>query len=514
MNNLTLPGSSESFKKPEYQILGRIEPRHFTQPLREDLLTNEKASYGYKVIRFARDVLQMPLDEWQAWLVIRMGEYLEDNKTPRFRQVLIIVARQNGKTHLLKVLALFWAVVEKWPEILATNLSLQNAKDAMLGTLGLAEGTIVQNLIEQKKEGNNEVSFTTVYGTRYTAKAATKRAGRGSSLDRVVIDELREHSNRNTYDAAIPAMAARPYAQAVFITNAGYDSSLVLNSLRESALEFIKTGSGDDSLGLFEWSAPEGVDFTDYADPVMWSYANPNLGRRLPVRVLRSEALKAGKDPKELLSFRTEYLSQFVSSTDPAVDAQKWAGCAVPSFQLEQHRDKLSMVLDVSIDRQHATLQASAVLDDGQVGIQFFKEWQGADILAQIRNDLPGIIDKYKPKVFGWLPGGPAAGIATFLKNRKQRKPDWAHGVQILEISAEVTEVCEGFAAEVASMQLVHGDDPLTTAQVIAAEKLHQGDRWRFQRKGKGHVDAAYAAAGAVFLARTLVEPDFNVFVV
>lgn len=507
MNTPTLPKSSRSYKASEPEILGRTEPRLFTPPLRDDLLTNEKASYGYKVIRFARDVLNLPLDEWQQWLVIRMGEYLEDNRTPRFRRVLVIVARQNGKTHLLKILALYWAFVERWPEILATNLSLQYAKEAMLGTLDIATGTVVEGLLKDTKEGNNEVSFTTVYGSHYTAKAATRRAGRGKSLDRVIIDEVREHSNWNTYDAAIPAMAARDQAQAVFISNAGYNDSVVLNSLRDSALEFINTGSGDDALGLFEWSAPEGADFTDYADPVMWSYANPNLGRRLPVRVLKSEALKAATGPQELLGFRTEYLSQRVNSTDPAIDAQKWAQ-SFAQGDLRDYRDSLTMAIDVSIDRQHATLVGASVVEAGKVRLEFFKEWSGADLLAQIKNDLPGLIDRYKPKVFGWLPGGPAAGLATFLKQRKKLRPEWAQGVVIQEISGEVTEACEGFAAEVSSMQIVHNNDPLLNAQITAAEKLNQGDRWRFQRRGKGHVDAAYAAAGAVLLARTYKEPD------
>lgn len=513
MNTPLLPESLKSYNS--LNVLGRTEPRIFTEPLRDDLLTNEKSSYGYKVIRFARDVLNMPLYEWQEWLVIRMGELLSDNKTPRFRRVLIMVARQNGKTHLLKVLALYWAYVEKWPEILATNLSLSDAKKAMLGTLEIAQGTVLEKLVDIKKEGNNEVSFATVYGSKYTAKAATRRAGRGNSLDRVIFDEVREQRNWNTYDAAIPAMAARELAQAVFITNAGYNDSVVLNSLRDTAIEYIKTGSGDETLGIFEWSAPEGADFTDYADPVMWSYANPSLGR-VPslARVLKSEALKAATGQQEMVSFRTEYLSQFVSSTDPAIDPVKWSQSVVEGFSLQDHQDKLTMVLDVSQDRQHATLVGAAELGDGRVGTQAFKEWSGADLLGQIRNELPGLIERYKPKAFGWLPVGPATGFSTFLKDRKKKHPEWAKGVRIQEISAELTEVCEGFSNEVNSMQIVHNDNPLLTAQVIAAEKQTKGDRWVFTRRGTGHVDAAYAAAGATYLARTLTKPDYTVIVV
>ena len=61
-----------------------------------------------------------------------------------------------------------------------------------------------------------------------------------------------------------------------------------------------------------------------------------------------------------------------------------------------------------------------------------------------------------------------------------------------------------GFAEQVRSHSIAHSGDPLLDAHVQAAEKLHQGDGWRFTRRGAAYVDAVYAAAGAVHLARTL----------
>jgi len=39
-----------------------------------------------------------------------------------------------------------------------------------------------------------------------------------------------------------------------------------------------------------------------------------------------------------------------------------------------------------------------------------------------------------------------------------------------------------------------------------AAQKLTVVDGWRFTRRGGGHVDAAYATAGAVQVARMMPE--------
>jgi len=64
-----------------------------------------------------------------------------------------------------------------------------------------------------------------------------------------------------------------------------------------------------------------------------------------------------------------------------------------------------------------------------------------------------------------------------------------------------------GFAELVDAGQVAHAGDPMLDAHAAAAEKLRQGDAWRFTRRGAGHVDGMYAAAGAAHLARTLPPP-------
>lgn len=84
------------------------------------------------------------------------------------------------------------------------------------------------------------------------------------------------------------------------------------------------------------------------------------------------------------------------------------------------------------------------------------------------------------------------------------------------EIRSETTAVCMGFAEQVAAGKVIHSDDPLINAHVEGAEPLRRGEGWVFRRgagtntadaDADGHVDAAYAAAGAVHLARTLPPP-------
>ena len=87
---------------------GYAEPRIWTKPLRE--LTPE-TSLGFEVIDYAREGLHVELRPWQKWLLIHALELNEDGSY-RFKKVIVLVARQNGKTMLASVLSSWWLFVD------------------------------------------------------------------------------------------------------------------------------------------------------------------------------------------------------------------------------------------------------------------------------------------------------------------------------------------------------------------------------------------------------------------
>lgn len=474
-------------------VLGSTEARLWTPPLRE--LTPE-TSYGFDVIRFADEVLEEPLDPWQEWAVIHAGELLEDGR-PRFRTVLMVVARQNGKTHLLRTLALYWAFVERWPLTLGMSTNLEYAAEAWQAAVDKAQSTpALAELVPANgvRLVNGQQQLRTVDGARYKIAASNRRGGRSLSIDRLVIDELREHHDWSAWAAATPAMNARPYAQAFCITNQGDDRSVVLDSLRDAALRFIDTGEGDSRLGLFEWSAAEDAD---PSDPRAWAAANPNLGRRIDVDAIAGAARRAvAAGGEELAAFRTEVLCQRVRQLNPAVDPIAWQRCREPG-DLSGVRRRVACCLDIAPDGQHGTLVAGAVLADGRVRVEVVEAWDDTD---RLRRALPRLLERVKPRVLGWFPAGPAAALTADLRER----PGWPPpGVQLEEIRGDVTAVCMGLAEQVAAGRVVHSGDPLLDAHITGAERLRRGDAWVFSRR-TGHVDAAYATAGVVHLARLL----------
>jgi hypothetical protein len=489
------------------QVLGITEPRIFTPSLVE--LTPE-TSYGFDVIAFARDVLREPLDPWQEWAVIHAGELLPDGR-PRFRTVLILVARQNGKTHLLRVLKLFWLFVERWPVVLGMSTDRAYAKKAWRKVCDIALNTpLLRAQLPPPKSSRaepgvttliSEEALTTKAGCQYIFSATNRRAGRSLSIDRVDMDELREHHDFDAWDAATNAMNARPYAQCYCVTNQGDDTGVVLDAVHSGALKAIEKGNRRSRTGLFEWSAPKGCDLLD---PHAVAAANPNLGRRIffdDIRDSLERAANAG--PDEETRARTEILCQRVNLLDAAVDGEAWADCYVGG-DLAQLKSRVAACVDISPDRQHATLAVAAVMPDGRTRVELVKDWTGVTATKQLREELPALVTKIRPQALGWFPNGPAAAFTADLAGRKGWPPS---GVTIEAITAEASAVCMELADLVSGRQVVHANDPLLTAHVTGAAKLMSGDKWRFSRTGGGHCDAAYAGAGAIHLARTLPPP-------
>jgi hypothetical protein len=464
-----------------------------------------ETSFGFDVIEFAEDI-GMPLDPWEQWAVIHLGELLPDGR-PRFRIVLILVARQNGKTYLAKVLSLYWLFIEQVPLVLGTSTNRDYAKAVWQELCEYVQS----NELLAAELGPKPVwsaagseQLVTAAGSRYKIAATNRRAGRSLTVHRLMLDELREHQHWNAWNAATNAMNAVRDAQAIAISNQGDDTSVVLDSLHTSAQEFIETGRGDPRLGLFEWSAPRGADPTDLAALAM---ANPNLGYRIDPDALIGAGMRAkAAGGKELAGYRTEVMCQRVHLLDPAVDPDAWEarGTDRPvDLAIPAHRRRVALCVDVALDGTHATLAAAAVLDDGRVHLEIVAAWDGFGCTKALRSDLPGLVARLKPRVIGWFPAGPAAAVAADLADRGHR--GWPpRRVAIEEIKGDVAPVCMGFAEAVDAGDVVHPQDDMLDQHVGAAQRLWRGDVWVFGRKGASPIDGAYAAAGAVHLARTL----------
>jgi hypothetical protein len=461
------------------RLVGKTTPRLYTPPLRP---LNRRTSRGYEIVDFA-ELAGEPFLPWGQWLVKHAFE-LNPDGTYRFRVILVLAGRQNTKSSIKRTVSLWRLYMDGARTILGLAQDVALAREQWT----LAQDTIHGNADLEAEWGgvrnvNGDERFWLRGGGRYLIRAMNRKAGRGYSIDEANIDELREQHDWKAWSAVSKTLMARDNAQLWAMSNAGDDESVVLNQLRDAAL-----AGRDPSIGIFEWSAPEGCELDD---PRAIAQANPGLGYVISEQAIRSAL---ATDPPEV--FRTEVLCQKVDHLDTAIDIGAWRACADPQGSLAGKRDQIAACVDVAPDSAHVTLAAAAGTDDGRVRVQIIAAWRSTD---EARFQLPKVLDELAPVQTGWYPSGPAAALAPILRARPGS----------LELTgSKVGEACQGLADLALARRVVHPGDALLDAHVAGASKLIQGDGWRFVRRGAGHVDAAYAAAGACYIAQTMPQPS------
>lgn len=480
-------------------MLGVVVPRVWTPALRD--LDDPESSWGYDFIDFC-DLIGRPLDPWQRWLAIHLGELYPDG-SPRYRKAIILVARQNGKTLFTRLLILYWMFVERVAEIVATSTDRGAAKRSWRKVVDIAEGVeLLADALPARHTALQigEEAFWNSYGSTYRFAAPTRRAGRGDTVDRALLDELREHQNRDTWDAIVPAQNAVADALLVCISNEGDATSIVLHEEYDAAETFILTGEGDERTFLAAWSAPAGAAPDDVH---ALAQANPGLGHRVQLDALLGQARAAMAAGGETLArFRIEIMCQRVDLLESAIRIEDWNGCGAQradAIDLAPHRRHVALCFDVAWDNSHATVAAAVTLD-GITHVEIVAAFDGHGARKQLRAELPGLLAKIKPRKCVWFSGPtPAAAVADEWVGRR------VSNTRMEGIRAEDTKrACMGLEEQAAAGHLRHAHDPLLDLHIRQTQRLDQGDGWVFARKGQAPIDATYAAAGAVHAARTL----------
>lgn len=341
---------------------GITEPRLWTRPLRE---LTERTSLGFACIEYARSVLGKKLYPWQKWALIHALEIVGDlggRWSFRFRTVLFMVSRQNGKTVLSEVIASFFLNLLQVASVFGTSLSLDKAEEVWEAVIrDQQEIPALERDIEHVSRTNGKKKLVLTGHREYKVGAPTRRAGRGDSNDLVMLDELREHRDWETWTAAAPSINAKPNGMIVCFSNAGDPGSIVLRQLRAQAMGSALNVGGEvdaSTLGLFEWSAPEGAATDDLQ---ALAQANPALGYgRLTERTLLNN-----RQTFPEAKFRAECMCQQVETllVSPFPDGA-WEGGIDPASRIADDAE-LFYGIDLSQDRRWTSVGVCGQRADG-----------------------------------------------------------------------------------------------------------------------------------------------------
>lgn len=513
-------------------LLGFEEPRLWTKPLRE--LTRE-TTMGYEVIDFALLILGVHLYPWQEWFLIHALEIHEDGRY-RFRRIIGLVARQNGKTKLITVLAAWWLFIDsgRFPDrvhprdfkVLGTAQNLDIARDAW-NAVGRycdpRDDDAVPALQGETQKISGSHGFEALIcknKTTYEIRAANKQAGRGKSAARVIMDELREQRNWDAWAAISQTTKAVFNAQLIGISNAGDAGSVVLAHQRDLALafrkeweEYVETGlqsiedfanGHDTTLGIFEWSAPEDCD-PDDIDGIL--QANPSIGHG----EITLESIRADRHGMPDREYRTEVLCQWVTAAvETFLDRAGWNECGdAPRFTAAGEMfypgstisdgSPIVIGVDTSADRSMSYISVAGFRDDGLVAVETLVQRAGMVWVPDAVKELCESIGT--THVALQARGCPASDFVAEFEKR---------GITSIEIGGTGLGSSAGRTRDrVRDRTLRHREQPALTMSATGAVARKLGEVQVWDRSGSV-VDAAtiISVSNAIYGLETLPEPE------
>jgi len=480
MTTKAKPPTRGLVKKP---LIGQKIPRIHTPFLKGESRVQEVVDLAEKI--------GMPLLEWQRFI---LDDMLRVDEAGEFRRktLALLIARQNGKTHLARMLILAHLFLWDTKMIIGMSSNRNMALDTFRQVANAIEDNdFLKAQVKQIRFANGQESITTLKGNRYQIVAATRDGSRGLSAGFLFIDELREISEEG-WKAARPTTRATG-GQTLTCSNAGDAYSVVLNDLRERALSY-----PSPTLGWYEYSAPAHCKIDDRN---AWAMANPSLGS-----LIDEETLEEAVATNPINNTRTEMLCQWVDSMTSPFTTQMITDTSDSNLQITPGGN-IVFAIDVSPSKRSGALLAGKLNQaTGKIELGLMQLWTSDVAIDDLKMaaDVHAWAQKFKPRVIMYDKYA-TASIAQRLQQSGQKLEDCS-GQSFYQACGEILDAF-------VNVRLVHsGQKELTDSWFSVGAKTNDAG-WRIvRRKSAGDVTSAICSAMIVhYLTRPQSTPQIYV---
>lgn len=373
-----------------------------------------------------------------------------------YREIVLTVPRQSGKTSLILALVLHRALRWGAPQRIAyTAQTGHDARQKLLDDwVPLIERSPFSKLVERVYRANGDEAIIFKNGSRVEVLRNSISAGHGRTLDLAIIDEAFADEDDVREQALLPTMATKPEAQLLVVSTAGTDRSLYLKRKVDQGRAAVEA-EADSGIAYFEWSADPD---DDPYDPEVWARVMPALGL-----TISEDAVSHAMQSMTINEFKRSYLNVWSSVSEQMIPAKVWQSCTSAKVA---PAGALSFSVDVALDRSSASI---AVADkDGNVelienregvswvqgrALELYRRWKGAIV-----------VDGY----------GPSGSLVEPLRQ-----------IQVPVVTyktADVVAACALFYDAVLDRRIRAKSDDRLDRAVNAAMRRAVGQQWLFQR--------------------------------
>lgn len=431
------------------------------------------------------------LEDWQEQLLEAITELNPATGRLRFRQALISMGRQNGKTEIAAALGLLFLLWKRSPYVVGIASSAEQARLVYDRTMRVIHAN--QSLACRFEALTDTRGIRAKDGGRYEIKATKSAALQGLPIDLGLVDEV-HLLKQALWSDLVNGTGGRPDCMVVGITTAGDEDSELLKHLYQLA----ETGDGGDAFGHWIWEAPEGrVPDDDKELAAYLMAASPALASgRIDVSTVIGDV--RSMPDADVIRYR---LNRFVSSSNTFIGAGAWAAAVWGDDESFPKGVRPVFAIDRTPSWGHAAVVAAARSGD--------KTW--TQVVASIPNPtVEGLIQvcsrlaKHSPLAY-WVDGYQLRDLGDELKKRGMRVRIASQG-DVMNASALLH-------SKLARDQLRHRGDPLLSVQMPLAVRKNVGEGYRISRKDSSvEIDAVIATALATFAAEVTQDTPPQIF--
>lgn len=483
----------------------------------------ERPTFGTELADIARSLGQ-PFMPHQRLIAEIGGEYNPVTGIPYYREVVVTLPRQHGKTTLYLSWQLHRCLAKRWAHPQRSAFTAQSGKDARDKFLDelfplIRSARKLKPFIRRINEGMGNESIRFTNGSLIRLLSTSTSSGHSKTLHQAALDEIWHDQDDRRQQGLRPAMITVADAQLLVCSTAGTDESVVLNGKVEAGRAAVEQDLGE-GVAYFEFSAPDDWDPDD--DESFFGFM-PALCPDPPCRcgvgdggwrhTITLDALRAERQAMKASEFARAYgnrkQSSAVQKTD-VVDAAAWEELADP----DGRPDAVAFALVVSRDRTVAY-------------IAYAGRW-GADGdlvkagLADRLTDVPAAGRRLVEMAGKWRPIGVSVSarsenLLLDLQKLGLKAPDDPEvpqrGNLRVPSAADDTAAYGLLVDKVGNRTLRHADDlPVNAALELAQPRLGSGGGQTWDDKA-GDMAAVRAVAHALWLWESwahLVEADYD----
>jgi hypothetical protein len=422
----------------------------------------------------------MPLMPWQRDVIDTAMEIDPDTGRLAYREIILTVPRQSGKTSLILATAVHRALgFGRRQNITYAAQTRNDARKKWEDDHVVAlENSALRKLFRTRKTNGN-AAIIWRNGSQHGIVANTEKSGHGGTLDLAFVDEAFAQVDNRLEQAFKPAMVTRANAQMWVVSTAGTDASVYLKQKITSGRAAVEAGL-TKGICYIEYSAP---DDADPRDEDVWWACMPAVGH-----TIERDAIRADFASMDLVEFQRAYLNQWPdrNPVEQVIPDEAWSALADTS---SVPLDPVAFAVDVNPERTAAAIAIAGHRPDGLSHTEVVDTRSGTGwVVARVKE----LQARHAPLAWVLDPASSAGSLLPDLQ---------AAGIEPLLVTGrEMAQACGAFFEDVVEHKgLRHIDQRPLNAALACARRRPVGDAWAWGRRSS---DGDISPLVAVTLAR------------